>query len=234
MIPVVQQIFENTMAQFSHRLTTFLPSLIVAATILLGAYVAARLARWIILRAVKAITLDRFLRDSGIKFMFDRSSRIRGADLLAGTVFWTILGIGLLTAVDAFDSRLTSRMIEATVFAIPKLLIAGLILLAGFWLAQYLGRGALVWAVNDGIPFGRRIAMGVRIVIVFIAVVVAADTLDFARNVFFAAFVILVGAAAFGASLALGLGLRPSIERRVHRREDGEVAEHERSLWSHL
>ena len=124
-------------------------------------------------------------------------------------------------------------MVQATVFSIPKLVTAGLILLAGFWLAQYLGRSALLWAVNEGMPFARRIAMGVRVVIVFVAVVVAADALDFARSVFFAAFVILVGGATFALSLALGVGLRPSIERRLLA-EPERVPEPERSVWSHL
>ena len=41
-----------------HNLTTYLPPLIVAATILAVTFLIARLVRWIILRAVKALTLE--------------------------------------------------------------------------------------------------------------------------------------------------------------------------------
>ncbi len=234
MIPVFEEILEKTIARLSHNLTTYLPPLIVAIFILLVTFAVAKLVRWVILRAVKAITLDKFLRDSGLTSIFDRSGQVRAATLVAGIAYWAIVATGLLTALDTFDTSLTSQMVQATVFSIPKLVTAGLILLAGFWLAQYLGRSALLWAVNEGMPFARRIAMGVRVVIVFVAVVVAADALNFARSVFFAAFVILVGGATFALSLALGVGLRPSIERRLREREPERVPEPERSVWSHL
>ena len=64
----------------------------------------------------------------------------------------------------------------------------------------------LVWAVNENFPSPRRLAAVVRILIMFVAVVVAADQLNFARSVFLAAFIIFVGGAVLAASLAIGLG----------------------------
>jgi hypothetical protein len=153
--------------------------------------------------------------------------------LLAGAAYWITLGIGFLTALDVFDTTLTSRIVEGTVFAIPRLLTAGAILLAGFWLSRYLGRSALVWAVNEGVPFARRVATGVRVVVIFVALVVAADTLGFAERVFLAAFVILVGAVALAASIAGGLTLRSVLERSLSSKHESAEQE-ERSLWNHL
>jgi hypothetical protein len=76
------------------------------------------------------------------------------------------------------------------------------ILLVGAWLSQYLGRSLLVWAVNENLPAPRRIVAAARVLIMFVAVVVVADTLNFARTVFLAAFMILVGGAVLTASLA--------------------------------
>jgi hypothetical protein len=138
-----------------------------------------------------------------------------------------------------FDTQLTTQMIESFVFLLPKMVVAGLILLAGGWLAQYLGRSMLVWAVNESLPAPRRMAAAVRVVIMFVAVVVAADQLNFARNVFLAAFIILVGGAALAASLAFGLSggttLRRVLdERREEAGEGREGESRERSLWNHL
>jgi hypothetical protein len=206
----------------------------VAATVLGGAYVLATVVRWTILKVVKGVTLDRFLSDSGLSSIFNHSGRLRGATVLAGTCYWTILVIGFLTAVDVFDTTLTSRIVEATVFAIPKLVTAGAILLAGFWLAKYLGRSTLVWAVNEEIRMARRLAMAVRIVVVFVAVVVAADALEFARPVFFAAFVIVLAAAALAAGIAGGLALSRYFEERLSRGREDPSDREERALWNHL
>jgi hypothetical protein len=233
MIRVLQEIFEKSMARLSQHLVTYVPPLIVAAVILVGAWLLAMVLRWLIMKATKAAALDKFLRDSGLVSVVDRSGRLRAASLVAGTAFWVTLGIGFLTALDVFDTTLTSRIVEGTVFAIPRLLTAGAILVAGFWLSRYLGRSALVWAVNEGVPFARRVATGVRMVVIFVAVVVAADTLGFAERVFLAAFVILVGAVALAASIAGGLTLRSVLERSLRGKHESEEQE-ERSLWNHL
>ena len=98
---------------------------------------------------------------------------------------------------------------------------------------EYLGRSMLVWAVNEGLPSPRRLGAVVRILIMFVAVVVAADQLNFASSVFLSAFIIFVGGAVLAASVAIGLGhggLRWFLDEKREQTTESE----ERSLWSHL
>jgi hypothetical protein len=234
MIHIVQEIFERAITRLSLHLITFVPPLIVAVLILLSAFLLATAIRWLIVKAMKGVALDRFLRDSGLVSVVDRTGRLRAASVIAGVAFWMTLGLGFLTALDVFDTSLTSRIIESTVFAIPKLLTAAAILLAGFWLARYLGRSALVWAVNEGVSFARRLGLAVKLAVLFVTVVVAAETLGFAERVFFAAFVIVAGAAALTASIAAGLRLRSLMERSLERKAERSNGEFERSLWNYL
>ncbi|MCC7498085.1 MAG: hypothetical protein IT160_10945 [Bryobacterales bacterium] len=234
MILVLQQIFEKTLARLAQHLVTYVPPLIVAGTIIAVAWLLAVTVRWMVLRVVKGAALDRFLGESGLSSMLDRSGRLRGAALISGACYWIILAIGILTALDVFDTTLTSRIIEATVFSVPKLVTGLAILVAGFWLGQYLNRSTIIWAVNEGMPYPRRLAAAVRIVVVFVAIVVAAEALDFAREVFFAAFIILIGSAALASAIALGFGLRGTFEKRIGHPPSPEEGERERSLWSHL
>jgi hypothetical protein len=192
----------------------------------LAAYLSAVLVRWVTYRIFKGMTIDKFLRRSGIAFIVDSSGRLRGTRLVAETVYWCILLSGVLAGVNVFGTELTNRIIQSLVFLLPKLVVAGLILLAGAWLGKYLGRSMLVWAVNEGLPSPRRLAAVVRTFIIFVAVVVAADQLDFASNVFLAAFVIFVGGAVLAASISTGLGhggLRWFLEeKREQTSESGE------------
>jgi len=234
MIRTLQDVIERAFAQLSHTTTAYLPPLLAGLIILFGAYVTAVLVRLLLTRLIKGAGIDRFLQQSGVSYMFDRSGRVRTSRLIAGSTYWVILGIGFLTAVSAFNTELTNRMVEGIVLLFPKLVTAGLILLAGAWLAQYLGRSTLVWAVNEGLPSPRKIAMAIRTVIMFVAVVVAADHLDFARSVFLAAFVILVGGAVLAASIALGLGAKGAVQRHFQDRAEHAEETPERSLWNHL
>jgi hypothetical protein len=234
MIQVLQQIFEKTVARLSQHLITYMPPLIVAATIIGVSFLLATLLRWVILRLVKGAALDKFLRDSGLSSMVDRSGRLRGASLVAATGYWAILMIGVLTAIDIFDTTLTSRIVETTVFAFPKLVAAAAILVAGFWLAQYLSRGTLIWAVNEGVMVARRLSIAVKLLVGFVTIVVAADALNFASRVFYAAFVILIGGAVLAVSIAAGLSLRGSFENYLGKDTPAPDQHEERSLWHHL
>ena len=234
MIETMQQVLEGVLARLKYQATTYLPSLLAALIILLGAYIAALVARWVLNRIFKGIAVDRFLRRSGLAFMLDRSGRLRATRLVSESVYWLILLGGFLTGLSVFNTDLTTQITQSFVFLLPKLVVAGLILLAGVWLSQFLGRGTLVWAVNEGVPSPRKLAGAVRVAIMFVTVVVAADQLNFARTVFLAAFIILMGGAVFAASLALGLGGRDAASRYFHERAEAREERGERSLWNHL
>lgn len=235
MVETLRQILQGAMDRLHEQVTTYLPATLAAIILLAAAYLLALGARWLLYRVFKGMGMDKFLRQSGVAFLLDRSGRLRAQRLVAETVYWAILLAGLLIAISAFNTDLTNRLVQGFVLLLPKLVVAGLILLAGAWLSQYLGRSLLVWAVNENLPSPRRLAAGLRIIIMFVAVVVAADQLSFARNVFLAAFIILVGGAVLAISLAVGIagsqGLRRLIEEK---REQAQASEGERSLWSHL
>ena len=233
MIETLRRVLEGTLERLRYPVTTYLPSLLAALTVVLAAYLTAVLVRWLIYRIFKGLTIDKFLRQSGIAFMVDSSGHLRATRLVAETAFWCILLSGVLVGVNVFGTDLTTQIIQSFVFLLPKLVVAGLILLAGAWLGQYLGRSMLVWAVNEGFPSPRRLAAVVRILIIFVAVVVAADQLDFARSVFLAAFIIFVGGAVLAASLMIGLG-RGGVQRFLEEKREHTGESGERSLWSHL
>ncbi len=239
MIETLQAIIRGALERLSLQLRQDLPPVIAALAILLVAFLCARLARWLVLRAFKGIELDRWLRRSGLTGIVAPSGTFDASRAGARVAYWAILFAGLLAALNAFGTQVAARLADQMVSLFPRLLAGGLIVLAGMWLGQYLGRSALLWAVNEDLPAPRRIALGVRAVVVFAAVVVAADTLDFARSVFLAAFILVLGGAALAAGLALGLGTRDAVRRHLAARANlakhqEEHAFSEHTLWNHL
>jgi hypothetical protein len=234
MLETLQTVIQGALDRLRYQITTYLPSLLAALALILTAYLIAVSIRWVIYRIFKGLTIDKFLRQSGVAFMIDRSGRLRATRLVAETTYWAILVIGFLMGLSVFNTDLTTQTIQGFVFLLPKLVVAGLILLAGMWLSQYLGRSLLVWAVSEELPSPRRLAAVTRLLIMFVAVVVAADQLNFARNVFLAAFIILVSGAVLTASLAIGLNAGGGLRRLLEERGEGAEESTERSLWSHL
>ncbi len=234
MYVTLKTIFVGAIERLQAYAGAFLPPLLAAIALLCLTYLAARSAHWVLSRAFKGEAVDRFLRLSGIAFLLDRSGRLRATRIVAEFTFWSIIIAGLMLSVSVFDTNLSARIVNAVVFLLPKLVTAGLILLSGAWLSLYCSRSVLVWAVNEDLPMPRYIALSVRVFVFFVAVVVAADQLDFARSVFLAAFIIILGGAVLTASLALGIGAGRSMGPFIERKRQQGAESGERSLWSHL
>lgn len=233
MIQRLQEVAAQAFERLAAQTIAYIPPLLVALAILGLTFILARLVRWSISRAFKGARLDRFLTESGIWSVLALEKRLRVAPLVAAGAYYLILLNGCLAAINVFDTKLTGQIVEGAILLFPKMITAGAILLLGVWLGQFLGRGALVWAVNEEIPRPRRVAAAVRMAVVFIAVVVAAEALGFAQRVFFTAFVIAGGGAMLAASLALGLGAREAVNRWL-RSDAREGDERESSLFHHL
>ena len=234
MVETMRKVLQAVLERLYKYVTIYLPSLLAALILFLAAFVTAVFARWLLYRIFKGPTIDRFLRRSGVAFMLDPSGRLRATRIVAEGVYWCLLLAGFLMGLSVFDTDITTQVIQKLVFLMPKIVVAGLILLGGIALGQYLGRGMLVWAVNEDFPFPRRLATLVRIVILFVAVVVAADQLEFARTVFLAAFIILVGGGVLTVSLAVGLGAGGGFRRYFEEKRHKSEETSERSLWNHL
>ena len=239
MIETLRAIIRGALERLSQQLQTDLPPLIAALAILVVAFIFARLGRWLVLRVFKGIELDLWLRRTGLSAIVNPSGKLRATRVAARITYWLFLLIGFMAALNALGSQVTTRIVEEMVLLFPRLFAGGVIVLAGMWLGQYLGRSALIWSVNEDLPKPRRIALAVRALVVFAAVVVAADALHFASGVFLAAFIAVLGSAALAAGLAFGLGAREAVRRRLDgRRQVEEAAEEreprERSLWNHL
>ncbi len=231
MIEALGQIVRGALERLVRQMEHDLPPALAALVILLIAFLAARLARWLVLRVVKGIEWDLWLRRSGLTGFVDRSGRLRVSRLLAQTVYWGLLTLGVVAALNAFSTETTSRLAAGILSILPRAVAAAAIVVGGVWLGRYLGQSVVIWAVNEDLPSPRKLALGVRALVTFASVVAAADTLQFAPAVFLWAFVLILGGVALAGGLALGLGGGEALRRHLSQRE---VSEEERSLWNHL
>jgi len=231
MMNLFRDVLTNTVERISMWFSTYAPSLLAGLLIILLAYVVAFLARWILRRIFHGISMERFLRESGLSSMLGKISAV---DLAANAAFWFFFLGGVLTAISAFDTQITNQITEIAIYLFPKLLAAAGIIIAGIWLGRFLGRHILVWAVNEGIPWGRRLAAAVRALVVFVAVVAAADHLNFARNVFLAVLILVVGGIVLSLSLVAGLYGKEMLKRSLEEKPAAQDEKRDMAIWRHL
>jgi hypothetical protein len=233
MIASLQQILEGAFERLRLLVMAWLPPLIAAAIILACALALAALVRWLILRLVKAPAMDRFLGQTGLSGIMSRSWRLRATRVVASTAWWAIVLGGALTALGALGTAPTSQLAGSIFLLLPKAVAAGAIVVAGIWVGRYLGRSALIWACNEGVPHARVLSSVVRVLITCVAIAAAAEHLRFAPAVFLAVLLLVAGGVVLAASIAVGTGSQRAVARLIDKSEESADAE-EKSLWNHL
>lgn len=216
------------------RLILVLPGILAMATLaivgLVGAWIAARVAR----RVAQAVAFDRRAESWGIVGQLNRAGVQKPPSQVLGLViFWSILVLFLSMAIDALAIPGTGRLTDLLLSWVPLVMGAALIILVGWLVANFLGEGVLIAAVNARVPEARLLARAIRWGVLLFASATAITHLGIGKEMVLVAFGITFGGLIFALALAFGLGgrglARQILERYLRSREP-----HPRETLTHL
>ena len=147
-------------------------------------------------------------------------------------MYWAILLVGLLMAVDALDMPGTRGAVGVLLAFLPHVIVAVLVVVGGWMLAQFLAQAVLIAAVNAQVAGASLLAAAVRWLVLTVAGAVALTELGVAREMVLLVFGIAFGGAVLALSLAFGLGARELARQALEsylrraREEGGEPVSH--------
>ena len=179
------------------------------------------------------------MRESGLAAVIDSRGALSASRIATQAVYWIVLTISAVAALHVVGAQVTIWIVAGIVSLVPRLAGGAAIVIGGMWLGLYLSRGTLIWAVNEGLPAPRKLAVAVRVLIVFAAVAVAADMVNLGGGLFRAVFIVVLGGVVLSASLAIGLGSRDVVRRYFEERmaparvQHGEVPD-DQNVWNQL
>jgi len=208
----VQQALNQSLIRVLEELASLIPGV---AALMLALVFSALLGGilYVVLRRVLAgVKFDDRLPQWGFR-SFGKSPSV----LAARIVFWTVVLIGFLIGIAAFDSSLTSRLVVELFGYLPNVLAAALVLLIGSVIARYLARSVLIGAVNMNLQYARILSAGVKWMILVLAVAMALEHLGIGGRIVFLAFGILFGGIVLALALAVGLGSKELVSRSLER-----------------
>jgi len=215
----LQQDIVNAFARLTEAFLSVIPAaLVLLASLLLGLLVGgvlralfgllSRLARGSSRRP--GSLSDRFLKTTGLEAGFER---------VAGAVsFWVGVAVVLAVGVNALEPGTLRDVLSQIVAFLPRLLAAGLIILAGLGVAVVARRSVLLGAVNAGLPWARPGARGIYFVVLAFFAAMALDHLGVAPSILVAAFSIVAGGVVLALALAFGLGARDAARRYIEKK----------------
>ncbi|EKU50125.1 mechanosensitive ion channel [Staphylococcus massiliensis] len=138
---------ENIKDQFMGILKTiidFIPNIISALVLLLVAWIVATIVKTIIVKGLKAIGLDKKLREKGLTDPDKKKDESKGLIKTLGKLAYFLVFLLFLPAVfDALEMKSVSKPINGmmgTIFDfLPKIIVAVVILAIGMFIAKVLG-----------------------------------------------------------------------------------------------
>ena len=214
----IEQALNQSMIRVLNELASLLPGM--AALIL--AVLVSTLVAWIL-----AFLLRLLLRG----LQFDERLARRGAApslvewlpqnsptlLVTRVVFWTVILVGFLIGIAAFDATVMSKPTIQVFGYLRNVAAAALVLLVGSFVARFLARSVLIGAVNLNLQYARLLSAGVKWMVLVLVLAMALDHLAIGGNIVHLAFGILFGGIVLALALAVGLGSKELVSRSLER-----------------
>ena len=198
------------------RLAGYAPRILACLTLVIAGWIAAAVARRLTVRILRAADTDGRSARWGIVAALARTGIRRApSDLVGQLVFWVIVLIGMLMAIEALDVPVAAGLAPVVIRFLPNLLIAMFVMILGWLLANFLAQALLIFIVNAQLAGGPALAGILRWLVILFAASVALTQLGIAREMILLVFGTVFGGATLALALAFGLGGRHLARRAL-------------------
>lgn len=191
---------------FVDSLAVFLPRMVTTLAIIIVGWLIAMLLRTLVRGLLGWLRINVAAERFGVAALL-RTADLPQADALIGAIVFWLVWIGfLISGIDVLGFESLQGLLESFWAFVPRLLLAVIILIIGFVVANFAWRATLLAAVNARVPSPRLLSGGVRWLILILAGAMALEQIAVARTVVLTAFAIAFGAVSLAVAIAFGIG----------------------------
>lgn len=219
----IEMVIIEPIKDFSNNVLDFLPNLLAALMVLLIGIAIAVLLKKSFIRLFKALDLDKVSEKVGILDVLKKGGiKDSLSALLAKIISWLTVLIFLIISLRALNIPTIERLMEEFFLYLPNVFVAILILSAGYFLSNFLGRTVLIASVNAGFKLSGIIGKFVQFTVFFISVAMALEQLGIGKETVLLTFAILYGGVVFALAIAFGIGGKDVAREYLEKRLKGE------------
>jgi Conserved TM helix len=225
---------KQSVSRMSASVANLMPGIVAFLLALLVATIVAWIARAALRRFLRSIQFDQRSRNLGFTEFADWFSTGGPSMLVANAVSWTIILLGLLVGITAFDSSLATALALRLFAYIPNVIAAILVIAVGTIVARVLARGVLISAVNMQVQSARLLSLGVKWLTMVMAGAMALNHLGIGGQIVTLSFCILFGGIVLALAMAVGLGSKDLVSRTLERQTRGQEEREAEEEFHHL
>jgi len=219
----LQKVIIEPLDRFFERVLYFLPDLLSSILIFISGIVLGLILKNVFLRFFHAIKMDKFSERYGIVEMLKKGGIREPASLIFSRLIgWLTIISFSIVALRALDVPSVDQILERFFFYLPNVFIAAVILFFGYLLSNFLGRTALIAAVNAGLKLSGLIGRFAKLTIFLLAVTMALEQLGIGRETIVISFAIIFGGIVLSLAIAFGLGGRDIAKEYLEKKIKGD------------
>jgi hypothetical protein len=211
-----------------------LPGIAALIVALLASILLAWILATIVRRLLTSMHFDQRLARWGFPSLAEWSPLQSPTLLVAQGIATLVVVAGILIGVAAVAPEWTSLLVQSVFAYVPNVVGAVLVLVFGSIVARFLSRSVLIGAVNLNLRYARLLSVGVRWLVVVLAVAMALEHLRIAPGIVDLAFGILFGGIVFAMALAVGLGSKDLVTKSLERDAQKASDEHVQEPFRHV
>ncbi len=215
----IQEIVGDSISAFLTGIGDFLPNILAALFILFVGWIIARVFKTGVGRILRTIKFPMLAERAGIDgFLKTGGVKQTSTDLLGVLVYWLVMLIVLVTAVNALRLETASQLLNQIMLYIPNIIVAVIVLVVGLYAANFVGALVRTAAANAGIAEAEIVSSLARYALIIFTFAIALNQLRIGEDIVANGFLILFGAACLAGALAVGLGSRDVVNRYMNER----------------
>ncbi len=225
---IMENLFTEPFQRFLERIAGFLPNVLTGFVIIIAGLLIAWLLKKIVLKTLDFLKMDMLAEKTGIVPILQKAGI---KDSLSGVtgrlIYWVVLVSFIIMGLDALKMPAVENLMERFLLYLPNVIVAGIIIFLGYLLGNFLGRAALIAAVNAGFSAARALGKFIKFTVFTIAASMSLELLGIGKNTVLIAFAVVFGGVVLALSIAYGLGGRDAAKEHLdrmlkHKKEEDE------------
>ena len=203
---------------FLEQIGAFLPRLALALAVLIAGWLLAKVARFAIGRALRAVNFHVLTERAGMDaFLAQGGIESDTTDIFGLLIYWLVILAALIIAFNGLGLTYITELLREVVLFVPKVIAALLILAFGGYFARFIGNTVIAYCRNVGIQDAALLGKLAQYAIVTFVVLIALDQVQIGGAIVRESFLIILAGVVFALALAFGLGGQKWAAGRIER-----------------
>jgi len=204
--------------EFLLQLAGFLPKLALALGVLIIGLLLAKLARFAIIKALRAINFNVLTERAGLEdFLSHGGIQTDTTGIFGLLVYWLVILAALIIGCNSLGLTYITGLLGEVVLFVPKVIVALLILAFGSYFARFVGNAVATYCKNIATQDADILGKLAQYAIMPFVVLIALDQVNVGGEIVRQSFLIILAGVVFAFALAFGLGGKDTAAELIER-----------------